>query len=333
MRQLAPAERVAVILSLLEPDMARSLAEELEYGGVDRVVTAFENMGTLPRPVILQVIASFVADLRNPNPFVRGGQRQAQALAERLVPAPEIDFDSIVQPVAFGIGEGASPEAVWSYVAEMPPEDLAATLADERPAVIAIVLTRLPEAKGAALLNALREPLAVAAVRHIASGRSVSGETLDAIAESLRVRASAPDQAQGTDGSATLTALLNRCPLSRQEAVLAPLRESAAETAERVEAALLRFDTLADKLPRTAAPILFREAEQRVLDTALRYGAEASPEATNFLYSNISQRLAEQIRERVASLPMPSEEEGERAQAELIATLLEWAEDGRFSIA
>ena len=64
----------------------------------------------------------------------------------------------------------------------------------------------------------------------------------------------------------------------------------------------------------------------------LRYGAAANPEATDYLFSNISQRLAEQIRERVAATPMPDEADGEAAQAALIGELLGWAEAGRFAL-
>ena len=329
---LSPAERVAVVLSLMDPDQARTVAADWSPAEVDRVVAAYEAMGALPRPVVLEVLAGFVAELASPNPAVRGGHRQASALAAAIMPEAEDPPDGA--PQEGGIGEDASPEAVWAYAGGLAPEALARLIADERPAVAAAVLTRLGEAKGAALMAALDEPLAVAAALRLADAPALAPGTMDAIAEALRGQAADGGAEAPTpeDGAAGLTALLNRCPHARQEAVLVPLRERAPEVADKVEAGLVRFGTLAERLPRTAAPALFREADQDTLDTALRYGAEAQPEATEYLYANISQRLAEQIRERVAERPMPDAEAGEAAQAAIIGTLLGWAEEGRFAM-
>ena len=331
---LTAPQRVAIILSLLDPDNARALAERLEPGTVDRVIAAYEAMGTLPRPAVLEVIARFVAEMASPYPSVRGGARQAEALASALLPEAAPDGAADGAPRLSSIAEGAEPDAVWAHVEGMEPPQLAGLLAEERVAVIAAAVPRLSDAKGGALLAALPEDTAARVARALAGGARVSPPTLDAIAESLRVRAASGGETEAApDGTAHLTALLNRCPYSRQEAVLAHLREADAEVATRIEAGLLRFASLAERLPRNAVPMLFREADQAVLDRALAHGLKANPEATEFLFSNISQRLAEQIRERVAETPTPDEADGEAAQATLIGTLLGWAEDGRFALA
>ena len=331
---LTPPQRVAIILSLLEPGEARALAERLEPGMIDRVITAYEAMGSLPKPVVLEVIARFVAEMASPHPSVRGGMRRAEALASALMPdAAPGEAANDDAPRLSSIAEGAEPDAVWAHVEGMTPDRLAGLLAEERVAVIAAATVRLPDAKGGALLAALPEDTAVAVARQLAGGARVSPPTLDAIAESLRVRAASGGETEAApDGTAHLTSLLNRCPYGRQEAVLARLREADEALAGRVEAGLLRFASLAERLPRAAVPMLFREADQAVLDRALRYGAAANPEATDYLFSNISQRLAEQIRERVAATPMPDEADGEAAQAALIGELLGWAEAGRFAL-
>ena len=328
---LAPAERVAVILSLMEPERARAMAADWTPSEIDRVVAAYEAMGTLPRPVVLEVVAGFVTELASPNPSVRGGHKQASALAAAIMPTAEEATPEEAE--AGDIGEGATPEAVWAHAAGLAPGALARLVGGERAAVIAAVVGKLGEAKGAGLLAALDEPQAVAAAMHLAGAPRLAAGTIDAIAEALRGQAAGGGAAPpAEDGSAALTALLNRCPQARQEAVLTPLRTAKPEVAAKVEVGLLRFGTLAARLPRTAAPALFREADQETLDTALRHGAAAQPEATEWLYANISQRLAEQIRERVAERPEPSEEAGEAAQAAIIGTLLGWAEEGRFAL-
>ncbi|MEM6650840.1 MAG: hypothetical protein AAF603_11390, partial [Pseudomonadota bacterium] len=56
-KDLRPSERVAVILSLLEPHQAKAIADQLDEGAIDRVISAYEDMRTVPKPVLLQIIA------------------------------------------------------------------------------------------------------------------------------------------------------------------------------------------------------------------------------------------------------------------------------------
>ena len=337
-RPLRPIERVAVILALLEPDQARSLADRLEPNAIERVIDAYERMRTVPKATLLKTIASFVVDVRAKGPRVRGGTKEAAALASAILPeAEQPDFEPIEMNMASGsLAPGADAEAVWNYLKSMQPAEIARLVANERPSVIAAVIANLPDPHGAGIITSLPEEKAAAVVAQMAQGSPVNAATLDAITESLRVQVSESDgdETAGDENEALprLTAILNRCPLSRQKAVLDPLRAIAAEHAEAVENGLIRFEKLGQILPRNAAPILFREVDESLLNTAIRYSMETAPDAVEYLYSNISQRLAEQIRERIAAQKLPDQEEGEAAQAEMLAQLLEWSEDGRFTI-
>ena len=323
-RPLRPAERVAVVLSLLDEGQARALAADWPQARVDEVVSAYEALGTLPRQSVLAVVAQFVSEVRSPHPRVRGGRRMADALAAAIRPAAE---------EAPGDASEAAEPSVWDHAASLEPDALARLVSGERPAVLAAVVEGLGTVKGAALLSALDEPAAARVVLRLASPAALAPATRDAIAEALQGEAEdGTGAAPPPDPSSTLTALLNRCPVARQDAVLEALGREDTALSARVAAGLLRYGTLPERLPRTAAPILFREADQETLDTALRYGTQADPEATDYLYSNISQRLAEQIKERVAERPLPDEAAGQRAQAALIAALIEWSEEGRIAL-
>jgi flagellar motor switch protein FliG len=339
---LRPIERVAVILSLLETDQARAIAEQLDEGAVDRIIEAYERLRTVPKPALLKIIAGFVTEVRSPHPRVRGGARKAAALAEALAP-PELEpipmaTAMIDMPGTSGgsLAEGADPDAVWQFVKGMDATELAGLLAGERPAVTAAVLARLDADKAGPVMAALPPAAAIAVTRQMAQGGPVSATTMAAIAETLRRevvrKEETTDREEVPDALPHLTAILNRCPLSRQVLVLDPLREDANEHVEAVEQGLLRFPRLQDVLPRTAVPLLFREMPEAELDPAIRFGAQNAAEAVDYLYGNISQRLAQQIRERIEARPMPDEAEGERAQTAVIATILKWADEERFAL-
>ncbi|WOI52933.1 FliG C-terminal domain-containing protein [Parvularcula sp. LCG005] len=339
---LSPTERVAVILSLLEPEQAKSLTEHYSSATIDRIIASYERMRNVPKPVLLQTIASFITEVRSKSPKVYGGASEAARLAEAIARA---DAESSEMAAGTGLdgreeggslSEGATAEQVFHYLESMDPAILARLLSHERASVVAAIIGRLSEDLGGKLMSALSNEKAIAVTAQIAQGAPVAKSVMDAITESLRRHASTAEEGDVStdqyDPLPRLTAILNRCPASRQQTVLDPLRAQAAEHAEAIEQGLLRFGTLHERLPRNAAPILFREMEEATLHIAVRFGTENAKETVEFLYGNISQRLAEQIRERINALPMPSEAEGEAAQAEVIATLLSWAEEGRFTM-
>ncbi|MEM9809701.1 MAG: FliG C-terminal domain-containing protein [Pseudomonadota bacterium] len=333
---LSSAQRAAIILSLLDPEEARQLAQSFDPGAVDRAVAAFESLRIVDRGSILEAIATFVTTVKDHIPVVAGGARQAEKLASRL--AALTHNDGTEAPPALedrgSLDAGADAEAVWAYLRRLEPEQLATLLQAERPAVIAAVVQRLDRKGGSTILQMLPDEIAVNVVRIVMNGRQPAPRTYDAIAESLRRNAPgrlAEAENPQADPSGQLAEIFNTLPAARQETLLAPLRGELPDETKAVESKLLRFAILHERLPRTIVPTVFREITQDVLDKALKHGLAHHSETTEFLFGSISQRLAEQIRERIEEMPRVSEEDGEAAQTELMGALLSWAEEGRFT--
>ncbi|MEM7740075.1 MAG: FliG C-terminal domain-containing protein [Pseudomonadota bacterium] len=334
---LTGAQKAAVILSLLDPDNARSLAEGFDDGAADKAIEAFQNLRVVDKRVILETIATFVAAVQDDVPVVAGGMRRAEQLAEALAPQSFEMMDMMDMASGFegagSIDEGADAEAVWTYVRELEPIQLATLIGGERPAVIAAVVQRLDKKSGSSVLGQLEQDTAVQVVKQVMTGKQPAPRTYDAIAESLRRNAGgrlSEAEAPEGDPSEQLAEMFNCLPAAKQDAILEPLRTELPEETKRVEERLMRFGLLHERLPKTFVPTIFREAPQDVLDRALKHGLEHQTEAADFLLGSISQRLAEQIRERIDEMRKISQTEGETAQTELLGLLFGWAEEGRF---
>ncbi|MEO1656123.1 MAG: FliG C-terminal domain-containing protein [Pseudomonadota bacterium] len=333
--KLTAAQRAAVILSLLDPDNARSLAEGFDDGAAERAIGAFESLRIVDKRALLETIAAFVAAVKDEVPVVAGGARRAEQLAEALTPPPAEIVETPPELTDSGsIDEGADADAVWAYVRKLEPTQLAALIGAERPAVIAAVIQRLDRKSGSAVLGQLEQGTAVQVVKQVMSGRQPAPRTYEAIAESLRRNAegrlAVATEPEG-DPSAQLAEMFNCLPAAQQDAILEPLRSELPEETKLVEERLLRFAILHERLPKTFAPTIFREAPQDILDKALKHGLEHQQDAADFLLGSISQRLAEQIRERIDEMRKISHEDGETAQTELLGMLFGWADEGRFT--
>ncbi|MEM7518201.1 MAG: FliG C-terminal domain-containing protein [Planctomycetota bacterium] len=335
---LSLPQRAAIILSLLEPDNARSIAEHFDEGRVDRAVEAFESLRMVGRRDLLATIKAFTTALEGDFPVVAGGQRRASVLAEALMDKASLAIHEGEEPPVLenqgSVDEGADAEAVWAYVRALDPAKIGALLRKERPAVVAAVLQRISTESATAVLDALVDESATEVVRLVLSGRQPAPPTYNAIAESLR-RNAADRIAEANQPSANpadqLAEVFNVMTASRQDAILEPLRVKQPGLVESLEGKLLRFEILHERLPKTIVPTLFRELDNKVVDPALKLGLQSHKETAEFLLGSISQRLAEQIRERIEESPALKPGEGEDAQTEIMKTLIAWCEEGRFT--
>jgi len=331
---LTNAQRAAIILSLLDAEQARDLAQRFDRGRTDRAIAAFEQLPMVDRATLMSVIEAYLDAISGAAPLVAGGPRRAHQLADILAKPPALTNDNSpkMDDNSGSIDDDADAEAVWAYVRALPQEKIAKLVAGERPAIISAVVNQLDADSSSAVLARLPGEKASAVVRQMLSGREPSSKTYDAIAESLR--RVAPDRLASNDSASfdplAIANIFNRMPAKRQVEILEPLKSLIPEQVGAVEEFLLSFPNLPERLPRTVVPTVFRELDNKVIDTALGYALTDQPDAAEFLLGSISQRLAEQIRERVEELPKPKAADGEEAQAEIMRILIEWSEEGRF---
>jgi flagellar motor switch protein FliG len=332
---LTPAQRAAVILSLLGENEARLVASHFDHGRVDRAVDAFRSLPMVSQEEVLRTVEDFNSVLSSALPVVSGGAKKAASLAKTLCPptpllaAPEEAADD--EPGS--LDENAGEDAVWAYLAKMPPAKLGRLLGGERPALIAAAVRRLPDEAGETVLGQLDDEKACEVVHLIMTAKPLAEKTLGAVTEALRRQALALPAGAGLqrDPRKKAVHVINAASPARQMVLLEGLRKSAPEDLKAVEDQILRFATLPDRLPRTAVPLLFREMEGKTLDRALQYASQTEPQTAEYLLSCISQRLAALVKDRIDEMPPISEEEGEEAQAQVMRNLIRWAQEERFA--
>ncbi|NNU17299.1 hypothetical protein HK107_13290 [Parvularcula sp. ZS-1/3] len=333
-------ETAAIILSLLEPETAKAVAAYFDEGRLDRALDAYERLDMVDQAEMLSVVRSFNATLDGDLPVISGGTKRAASLRrlfssqEELpaLPGPDQEDEPLADPGS--IAEGAEPEEVWRYVAALSPDKAVSLLQGERPGLVAAVLSRLSRDSAVAVLGSLDDATAARILLISLGEHAPTEDTYDAIAETLRQRAPSRLESVGLDTKAMLTrtsALLNAMQPRRQAALMKGIEQAAPAAHEQLAPNVLRFSTLPERLPKTIVPALFREMDDEVTDRALKLALETEVPVAEFLLSCISQRLAEMIRERVRERPAVSREEGEEAQALLMQTLVDWAEEDRFA--
>jgi flagellar motor switch protein FliG len=324
--------KAAIVLSLLDQDEAAAIAQQLKPGAVQKALETMQSMGLASQDMVEDALASFVSSLSTSLPLVGGGAGQTALLASKLrkepvlLPSPDDEKDGDELPAE------PSAEEVWAYLSAQPVPKLVKLLEKERGPIVASVLRQLDVSKASAVLGALDPESASLILIHLIGDEPAAPETVDHLAEALgagRIRSLFGKQ--GEDGDARSTRLVQGLSPTRQQEILELIKAQIPAKAEAIEKAIVKFSSLPQRLPKTVVAQLLREIDDKTLDQALGLAMAREPEVADFLLSCISQRLAEQIRERIADKPRVAEADGEAAQAELMLLLLSWAEEERFS--
>lgn len=329
--QRSAPEKAAAILALLGEAKLQKLSGRLNPAAEKRLRAAVTALGSIPVREQQAIVAAFATTLAEHKQAVKGGVETADRLAVAL----------------FGEGAGAeseqaeeeevqAPDTVWTRIAALDPEAVAAVLSEREPAITAVALARLPAAFAAKLANAMAEDPGIRSVVTMALSANTAGvavEAVEAILEEALFGTGTALKSVDQAHVGRIAGILNRLTGPRREAVLAALdKELDPDTLEAVRDKVMGFDDLAARLPRNAVPLIFREAEQEVLLTALAYAAARGSKAPEFLFGNISQRLAGQLKEQMEKQAAPSEKEGELAQTEIVGFVLSAAEEGTITL-
>lgn len=218
--------------------------------------------------------------------------------------------------------KGADP---WPQIIDLSAGELVRLLQSESTEVGAIVLSKLPVAKAAEILGLLPGERA----RRITYAVSQTADVMpDAVARIGRGLAAEycviatpafqhpPVQRVG--------AILNSSLAATRDAVLEGLGSTDPDFADRVRKAIFTFRDIPVRIAPADAPKIIRAVEGAVLVTAFAFadtlgGADAA--AAAFLLANMSQRMADNLREEMKERGRIKKVDGEAALSRIVLAI------------
>ncbi|PQO23515.1 flagellar motor switch protein FliG [Rhodobacteraceae bacterium WD3A24] len=223
----------------------------------------------------------------------------------------------------------------WRRIAEFDTDRLLPILENESVEIGAVVLSKTAATTAARLLERLPGEKA----RRIACAVSLTGkvdpETVRRIGVSLLAQLEAqPPRAFVAEASARMGEILTSSPSETREHVLAGLSETDPDFADRVRRAIFTFAHIPRRLGPGDVAKVARRMEPDDLVIALK-GAQPDEDARaagDHILANISQRLAEAIREQVAEHGAVKPRDGEAAMARIVELIRAMAADGEIEL-
>ncbi len=329
---LSRAQKAAIIIGLLGPDTAKPIIGNFDDRYLRTFIDTLANINHVPRPVMLSVVADFLTDLKSRSDGFQGGERNAHNLAKSLLDDDRV-ANLLGRPAPPAHVQNTKTDSVWSMFELQKTEDVIRFLEAQRPEVVAIILSQMSSGKVGEFLAELSEPMSVFCVEKLSQKQNVDADTLAAIGEYVRTEFLEASQVdEGAQAAAMVSEVLSILPKGRRDVALEHLKQKDPEQAKRIEQGMMTFEDVPKRVPASVAPIIFRDYAQDDLIKALKAGADAAAETVEFLYANISQRMAEQYKEQVEELGPLSEKESDSAVSGLMSFISKLEKDGRITL-
>ncbi len=315
--QLLLAEGHKLPLSSLPEDLQMRITREL---GALRMVD---------RQTLHAVANEFAAELDAVGLTAPGGvERALAALEGQLSPTAAARLKSEAAQA-----HGTDP---WAQIAALEAEDLLPLMTGESIEVCAVALSKLPVAKAAAVLALLPGERARKITYAVSQTGSVTPEAVVTIGRALAAdHCIKPVPAFATPPVARVGAILNSSLAATRDDMLAGLGDDDPAFAEQVRRAIFTFPDIPERVAPVDVPKVLRAVDNAQLVTALASaqangGADAA--SADFILANMSQRMAEALREEIGERGRIKKSDAEAAMGAVIAGIREKVDSGEVSL-
>ncbi|MDB6176976.1 flagellar motor switch protein FliG [Paracoccus sp. Z330] len=218
----------------------------------------------------------------------------------------------------------------WMRISALPKESLEVLANGESVEMVALLLSKIPVQAASDLFSGLARERA----RAVAQAMSMTGEVgPDALRRVglilLQAAENLPRPAIDTPATERVGAILNFATADLRDDVLGALGAEDMTFADGVRRAIFVYAHIPSRVATRDVARILREVDQPTLLRALA-GADPEQKATSdFILANISQRMADGLREELAELGKVSIRDIEDAQNQVIAAIraLESAEE------
>ena len=316
-RELTAREKAAVIVRLLLAEGAplpiTALPEHMQAALAEQM----GQMRLVDRTTLGAVVAEFMGELEQVGLSFPGGIEGALTMMDGHISTTAANR---LRRLA-----GASAKAdPWDRIMALDADRLLPILIEESVEVAAVMLSKLPVPKAAELLGKLPGDRARRVAFAVSMTGNVDPETVRRIGLSLVGQLeNLPARAFDGDPVERVGAILNVSPAFTREDVLKGLEETDAAFAEQVRRAIFTFIHIPARLAARDVPKLVRAVESVAMVTALAGAANEAAQlaAAEFILANMSQRMAQSLREEIEARGVVKEKDAELAMNAVITAI------------
>jgi len=320
---LTGPQKAAIFFLAMGEKFTTEFFKRLDEKSIKKIGKYMSDITYIPSGVLKAVLGEFLNNFeRDMNLFISGREFLEDVINKTL------DEDT-AREVFKVIGDRRT-EVPFHELSYIPSETLVNILQGEHPQTIAIILSYLPQEKAAEILsllpNALKPDVALRIVNIGQVRDDLIGELDEAIKKDISNMSVSTKRFNGLE---KLANILNEVDSTTEESVLSQIENEDDGLAEKIRQKMFVFEDLLLVDHRAFREIL-QNVDNQVVAKALK---TASEELRQKIFSNLSERAAEMLKEDIEVMGPVRLREVEEAQQSIIKTAKRLESEGRIVIA
>ena len=320
---LSGTERAAVLLMTLGEEDAAEVLRLMGPKEVQKLGSAMASMTNISRHQVTQVLGEFVQIVEEQTALGIGTEEYVRKM---LVAAlGEDKAGGLIDRILLGRSSKGLEALKW-----MDARAVAEVIRLEHPQIIAIVLAYLDADHAAEVLKLLPERQRPDIMMRIASLDGIQPQALKELDEILEQQFSGSSNVKSSTvgGVKAAAEILNFVESSMESEIMEQVAEADTEMADQIQDLMFVFDNLADVDDRGIQTLL-REISSETLIVALKGADEQIKER---IFSNMSKRAAEMLRDDLEAKGPVRLSEVEAAQKEILSVARRLADAGEIML-
>jgi len=321
---LGGISKAAILLLSLEHEAAGAVLKELPTDMVEEVTRQLASLGEVPRDLAEQVVEEFHS-LRLASQYAKeGGLDYARMLLKDSLDAKLAD--KVISQIQTQV-----QKTPFSFLQKAESENLLTFIQDEHPQTIALIISHLNHHKASEILVGLPEQKQIEVVRRVANMEQTNPDVIQQVERGLESRLSNMllHSMEKVGGVETVAEVLNLCDRTTEKAILEGIEAEDPDLVEQIRRLMFVFEDILMVNDKGIQAVL-KEIDNDELCMALK---TASDELKDKIFSNMSARASELIKEDMEYMGPVRLSDVEAAQQRIVDVVRRLEEAGEIIIA
>jgi flagellar motor switch protein FliG len=322
-KRLKGIQKAAVLLVAIGEERAGEIFRHLGETEVEALSLEIAKSRKVPAEMCRDIVHEAVETVLAEDYIAEGGVDYARNILERSLGAARAD--EVIGRLAATI-----ERRPFEFLRRTPPEQIHVFLRNESMQTIALVVANLHTTLAAQVLSLLDPEEQAEVARRVAKMAETRPEVVEQVEAVMRQKLSnvIAQEYAAAGGVKSLADILNHSDRSTERNVLDELAKNEADLAEEVRLLLFTFEDIV-KLDDRSIQMVLKEVDQKDLAIALR---GVSEDVGHRIYSNMSERGAELLKEEIEFQPPQRRRVIEEAQGRIVGVVGRLEEAGAIVI-
>jgi flagellar motor switch protein FliG len=312
-------EKAAILLVAVGEERASQIFRHLGDSEVEALSLEIAKSRKVPTNVSRDVLGEAVETVLAEDYIAEGGVDYARSILERSLGSTRAEE-------LIGRLSATIERRPFEFLRRTPPEQIHVFLRNEAPQTIALVIANLHTTLAAQVLSFLEPEEQADVARRVAKMAETRPEVVSQVENVMRQKLSnvIAQEYAAAGGVKSLADILNHSDRTTERNVLDELAKTESELAEEVRLLLFTFEDVV-KLDDRSIQMVLKEVDQKDLAIALR---GVSNDVRDRIFSNMSERGAELLREEIEFQPPQRKRVIEEAQGRIVGVVRRLEEAG-----